>query len=86
LVGHGIGKRLHEEPSVPNFGKAGRGDLLKAGTTICIEPMVNAGREQVVTLADDWTVVTKDGTLSAHFEHTVAVTPDGPWLLTTLDD
>lgn len=82
LVGHGIGKKLHEEPSVPNFGRAGRGERLRNGMTICIEPMVNAGRPEVVTLPDDWTLVTKDGTLSAHFEHTVAITPDGPVLLT----
>ncbi len=82
LVGHGIGRELHEEPSVPNFGRPKDGPVLKAGTTICIEPMVNQGGYEVLTLADGWTIVTKDGTLSAHFEHTVAVTHDGPELLT----
>lgn len=83
LVGHGIGRKLHEDPSaVPNFGKAGRGELLREGTTICIEPMVNAGRFEVETLPDKWTLVTADGSLSAHFEHTVAVTRDGPQILT----
>jgi methionyl aminopeptidase len=82
LVGHGIGRSLHEEPSVPNFGKAGRGPVLRPGTTICIEPMVTQGTWKVKTLADDWTIVTKDGKLSAHFEHTVAVTADGPQILT----
>ncbi|MCC6404280.1 MAG: type I methionyl aminopeptidase [Fimbriimonadaceae bacterium] len=82
LVGHGIGRELHEEPSVPNFGRPKDGPVLKAGTTICIEPMENHGGYEVLTLADGWTIVTKDGTLSAHFEHTVAVTHDGPELLT----
>lgn len=82
LVGHGIGRTVHEEPSVPNFGKPGKGDLLRDGTTICIEPMVNEGTFKVETLKDKWTVVTADGKLSAHYEHTVAVTKDGPELLT----
>lgn len=83
LVGHGIGQKLHEEPSsVPNFGKAGKGEVLREGTTICIEPMVNEGTWQVETLPDKWTLVTKDGKLSAHFEHTVAITRDGPQILT----
>jgi methionyl aminopeptidase len=83
LVGHGIGKKLHEEPSaVPNFGKAGKGDLLREGTTICIEPMVSQGKYDVETLPDKWTLVTADGKLSAHFEHTVAITRDGPQILT----
>lgn len=82
LVGHGIGQSLHEEPSVPNFGKPRKGPPLKAGMTFCVEPMVNEGGYQVVTLADGWTVVTRDGKLSAHFEHTVAVTADGPLILT----
>jgi methionyl aminopeptidase len=82
LVGHGIGRDLHEEPSVPNFGKPGRGAPIKEGMTVCIEPMVNEGTAKVVTLDDGWTVVTADGKLSAHFEHTVAVTKDGPELLT----
>jgi methionyl aminopeptidase len=82
LVGHGIGQSLHEEPSVPNYGKAGKGPVLKAGMTMCIEPMVNEGTHKIVTLEDGWTVVTADGKLSAHYEHTVAVTKDGPELLT----
>ncbi|HVL37869.1 MAG TPA: type I methionyl aminopeptidase [Fimbriimonadaceae bacterium] len=82
LVGHGIGRTVHEEPSVPNFGKPGKGELLREGMTFCIEPMVNAGKKDVRTLDDKWTVVTKDGSLSAHFEHTVAVTKDGPEILT----
>ncbi|MCW5940371.1 MAG: type I methionyl aminopeptidase [Fimbriimonadaceae bacterium] len=82
LVGHGIGRDLHEEPSVPNFGKPGRGAPIKEGMTVCIEPMVNEGTAKVVTLDDGWTVVTADGKLSAHFEHTVVVTKDGPELLT----
>jgi len=73
LVGHGIGRNMHEEPQIPNFGPPGRGVELKAGMTLAIEPMVNAGGPDVVTLDDDWTVVTKDGSLSAHFEHTVVI-------------
>lgn len=83
LVGHGIGRKLHEEPSaVPNFGKAGKGELLREGMTICIEPMVNQGKYEVETLPDKWTLVTADGKLAAHFEHTVAITRDGPEILT----
>ena len=82
LVGHGIGQSLHEEPSVPNFGKAGKGAPLRAGTTVCIEPMVNEGTARVSTLEDGWTVVTADGRLSAHYEHTVAITDSGPEILT----
>lgn len=82
LVGHGIGRALHEEPQVPNFGPAGQGPELVAGMVLAIEPMVNEGRENVRTLSDDWTVVTADGKLSAHFEHTVAITDDGPVILT----
>ena len=83
LVGHGIGRSLHDEPhDVPNYGKAGTGLRIKEGLTICIEPMVNAGRYEVKTLPDEWTVVTADGSLSAHFEHTIAVTRDGPDILT----
>lgn len=83
LVGHGIGRNLHEEPSsVPNFGKPGKGEILREGLTICIEPMVNAGAFKVRTLADNWTMKTADGTMSAHFEHTVAVTKSGPEILT----
>lgn len=82
FVGHGIGRALHEEPPVPNFGKPGTGARLKAGMTIAIEPMVNMGRPEVETLSDGWTAVTKDGKLSAHFEHTVAVTKTGAEILT----
>ncbi len=82
FVGHGIGRALHEEPPVPNYGKAGHGARLKAGMTIAIEPMVNMGGPEVATLGDGWTAVTKDGKLSAHFEHTVAVTETGFEILT----
>jgi len=82
MVGHGIGQSLHEEPSVPNYGKPGKGTVLKEGMTFCIEPMVNEGTHKIETLADGWTIVTADGKLSAHYEHTVAVTKDGPELLT----
>jgi methionyl aminopeptidase len=82
FVGHGIGQRMHEEPQVPNYGEPGRGPRLAEGMVIAIEPMVNAGRPGVKVLADGWTAVTRDGGLSAHFEHTVAVTADGPWILT----
>lgn len=82
LVGHGIGRELHEDPSVPNFGKAGRGVKLAAGMTLAIEPMVNAGGFEVSVLDDDWTVVTDDGSLSAHYENTVLVTKDGYEILT----
>jgi len=82
LTGHAIGQKLHEEPSVPNFGKPNTGAPLRAGMTICIEPMVNQGTHKTKTLDDDWTVVTGDGKLSAHFEHTVAVTREGPVILT----
>ena len=82
FVGHGIGQRMHEEPQVPNYGEPGRGPRLAEGMVLAIEPMVNAGKAAVKVLADGWTAVTKDGSLSAHFEHTVAVTADGPWILT----
>jgi len=82
LVGHGIGRDMHEEPQVPNFGDPGRGPELEEGMVLAIEPMVNAGKAAVKVLADGWTAVTRDGSLSAHFEHTVAVTADGPWILT----
>ena len=75
---------MHEEPS-PNYGRPGYGPRLQPGMVLAIEPMVNAGKYHVKTLADDWTVVTADGKLSAHFEHTVAITPQGPRILTTLD-
>lgn len=82
FVGHGIGRALHEEPPIPNYGKAGTGPRLKAGMTIAIEPMVNLGGPEVMTLEDGWTAVTKDRKLSAHFEHTVAVTETGYDILT----
>ena len=81
-VGHGIGTQLHEAPEVPNFGTAGRGIRLLPGMTLAIEPMVNAGGFDVKVLPDGWTVETKDGSLSAHFEHTVVITPDGPKIMT----
>ena len=82
FVGHGIGKSMHEDPQVPNFGKRGKGTKLKAGMVLAIEPMINAGSADVKVLQDGWTAVTVDGSLSAHFEHTVAVTKDGPLVLT----
>lgn len=82
FVGHGVGAKLHEDPSVPNFGTPGRGVRLLPGMTLAIEPMINLGGPEVKTLSDGWTVVTLDGKLSAHFEHTIAVTNDGPVILT----
>jgi methionyl aminopeptidase len=82
FVGHGIGASLHEEPQIANYGEPGRGPRLAEGMTLAIEPMVNMGKASVRVLADGWTAVTKDGSLSAHFEHTVAVTKDGPLVLT----
>jgi methionyl aminopeptidase len=82
FVGHGIGASLHEEPQIANYGEPGRGPRLAEGMTLAIEPMVNMGRAGVKVLSDGWTAVTKDGSLSAHFEHTVAVTKDGPLVLT----
>lgn len=82
LVGHGVGRKIHEDPPVPNFGKPGRGPVLREGMTLAIEPMVNQGKPQVVCLEDKWTIVTEDGKLSAHFEHTVAITRKGPLILT----
>lgn len=84
FVGHGIGRQMHEAPQIPNFGPPGRGPRLKPGMTLAIEPMVNAGGYQVDVLADNWTVVTRDKCWSAHFEHTVAVTDEGPVILTVL--
>jgi methionyl aminopeptidase len=83
LVGHGIGTGFHEEPQVPNYGKANRGLRLVPGLTIAIEPMVNVGKPGIRTMPDKWTVVTMDGTRSAHFEHTIAITENGPRILTT---
>jgi methionyl aminopeptidase len=82
FVGHGIGTNLHEDPQVPNFGRRGLGLKLREGMVLCIEPMVNSGKPDVQVLADGWTAVTQDGSLSAHFEHTVAVTKDGAVVLT----
>lgn len=84
FVGHGIGRELHEAPQVPNFGLPGRGIRLKAGMVLAIEPMINMGGPDVKILDDGWTAVTADGSLSAHFEHTVAITDDGPYVLSML--
>ncbi len=84
-VGHGIGSRMHMEPAVPNFGPAGRGPKLRPGMAIAIEPMVTLGSEEVYVHDDDWTVSTVDRSFAAHWEHTVAITADGPWVLTALD-
>lgn len=84
FVGHGIGKNLHEDPQVPNFGLPGQGPRLKEGMVLAIEPMINMGGAPVKVLEDNWTVVTQDGSLSAHFEHTISVTPQGPMILTKL--
>ena len=81
-VGHGIGRKMHEDPNVPNYGTAGKGPRLEVGMVLAIEPMVNAGGVEVDALPDGWTVVTRDGMLSAHFEHTVAITAAGPVILT----
>lgn len=86
LVGHGIGRALHERPSVPNYGKANTGDLLKPGMCLAIEPMITLGGWKTKLLKDAWTVVTCDNSIAAHFEHTVAVTPTGPEILTLLDE
>lgn len=85
FVGHGIGERLHEEPQIPNYGQPGRGPKLAEGMVLAIEPMVAMGRPDVKVLGDGWTAVTKDGSLAAHFEHTVAVTAGGPLILTALN-
>jgi len=84
LVGHGIGQKMHEEPQIPNFGKKSTGPYLKAGMVFALEPMVNMGKYEIRTLDDHWTVVTADGSLSCHFEHTVAITDNGPEILTEL--
>jgi methionyl aminopeptidase len=81
-AGHGVGRALHEDPQVPNYGDPDRGPLIRPGLVVAIEPMVNAGTWRTKVLADRWTVVTADGKLSAHFEHTIAVTEDGPEVLT----
>lgn len=85
FVGHGIGRALHEDPQVPNYGPKGKGILLKTGMVLAIEPMINAGSREVKVLADGWTAVTVDRSLSAHFEHTVAITPNGPEILTLVE-
>lgn len=85
LVGHGVGRQMHEDPQIPNFGEAGRGPRLEAGMVFAIEPMVNVGGHEVFVAPDGWSIHTADGSLSAHFEHTVAVTDDGPRVLTSLD-
>jgi methionyl aminopeptidase len=82
LVGHGVGRNMHEDPQIPNYGEPGRGPTLTPGMTLAIEPMINAGGQEVVVRPDQWTIATADGSLSAHFEHTVAVTVDGPRILT----
>ncbi len=84
FVGHGIGKNLHEDPQIPNYGIRGRGIKLKAGMVLAIEPMINEKSYDVNLMSDGWTVVTADGGLSAHFEHTIAVTDNGPDILTRL--
>ena len=84
FVGHGIGRQMHEAPQIPNFGPPGRGPRLKAGMTLAIEPMVNVGGYHVQVLEDNWTVVTRDNKWSAHFEHTIAITDEGPVILTLL--
>jgi methionyl aminopeptidase len=82
LVGHGIGREMHEDPQIPNFGDPGKGPTLEQGMVLAIEPMVNAGKPAVKVLSDGWTAVTRDKSLSAHFEHTVAITESGAWILT----
>lgn len=83
-VGHGIGRKMHEDPQIPNYGLPGRGPRLKSGMTLAIEPMINLGTHEVKVLKDGWTVVTADRKSSAHFEHTIAITPEGPEILTKL--
>jgi methionyl aminopeptidase len=85
LVGHGLGKALHEEPQVPNYGRRGKGKKIQNGLTIAIEPMINMGTEKVKTLEDQWTIVTADGLPSAHFEHDIAVIDGKPEILSTFD-
>ena len=84
LVGHGVGQEVHEEPQVPNIGRSGHGPLLREGMVLAIEPMLSAGSPEIRTMDDGWTVITADKALSAHFEHTVALTAEGPKVLTTL--
>ncbi|MCP4446559.1 MAG: type I methionyl aminopeptidase [Myxococcales bacterium] len=82
FVGHGVGRQMHEDPPVPNYGRSGTGKRIKSGLVIAIEPMVNAGARDVEVLEDEWTAVTQDRSMSAHFEHTIAITDNGPWVLT----
>ncbi len=86
LVGHGVGRSMHEEPQVPNYGAPGRGPKLSPGVTIAIEPMITAGAEEIVLAEDQWSISTADGSLAAHFEHTVAVTENGPRILTEVPE
>jgi methionyl aminopeptidase len=82
LVGHGVGRSMHEEPQIPNFGEAGRGPLLKTGMTLAIEPMISVGSPEIYLHDDNWSISTEDGSLAAHFEHTIAITEEGPRVLT----
>ena len=84
FVGHGIGRKLHEEPPVPNYGDAGKGARLRAGMVLAVEPMVNAGKKEISILDDGWTAITRDRSLAAHFEHSIAVTENGPYVLSRL--
>ena len=84
-TGHGIGTEMHQPPNVPNYGRAGRGPKLVRGLALAVEPMITLGTKDTVLLEDDWTVVTADGSLAAHYEHTFTLTPDGAWVLTALD-
>jgi len=84
-TGHGIGSEMHMEPDVPNYGRPGRGPRLLPGMAIAVEPMITLGRRETEVLDDEWTVITRDGSCAAHFEHTVALTAEGPWVLTALD-
>ena len=86
FVGHGLGREMHEDPQIPNYGPAGHGPLLKPGMVLCIEPMITMGTYEVQVLDDDWTAVTRDGKPAAHFEHTVVVTENGPEILTMRDE
>jgi methionyl aminopeptidase len=85
LVGHGVGRAMHEEPQIPNFGQPGRGPLLAEGMTLAIEPMINLGDPEIYMADDGWSILTADGSLSAHFEHTVAITTEGPRILTAIE-
>ena len=85
LVGHGVGRSMHEDPQIPNFGEPGRGPQLQVGMVFAIEPMINAGEDDVYVLEDQWSISSVDGSLSCHFEHTVAITDEGPRILTTTD-